>query len=102
MLVNLVGTGVTGKQLETWLDKAHITVNKNSVPNEPLSPFVTSGIRIGTPAVTTRGMKEEQMFEIADMIADVVEKGEDAIEDVKSRVIALCKRFPIYKDVVAM
>ncbi len=102
MLVNLVGTGVTGKQLETWLDKAHITVNKNSVPNEPLSPFVTSGIRIGTPAVTTRGMKEEQMFEIADMIVDVVEKGEDAIEDVKSRVIALCKRFPIYKDVVAM
>lgn len=102
MLVNLVGTGVTGKQLETWLDKAHITVNKNSVPNEPLSPFVTSGVRIGTPAVTTRGMKEEQMFEIADMIADVVEKGEDAIEDVKSRVIALCKRFPIYKDVVAM
>ncbi len=102
MLVNLVGTGVTGKQLETWLDKAHITVNKNSVPNEPLSPFVTSGVRIGTPAVTTRGMKEEQMFEIADMIADVVEKGEDAIEDVKSRVIALCKHFPIYKDVVAM
>ena len=102
MLVNLVGTGVTGKQLETWLDKAHITVNKNSVPNEPLSPFVTSGVRIGTPAVTTRGMKEEQMVEIADMIADVVEKGEDAIKDVKSRVIALCKRFPIYKDVVAM
>lgn len=102
MLVNLVGTGVTGKQLETWLDKAHITLNKNSVPNEPLSPFVTSGVRIGTPAVTTRGMKEEQMIEIADMIADVVENGEDAIESVKSKVISLCDRFPIYKDVVAM
>lgn len=86
MLVNLVGTGVTGKQLETWLDEAHITVNKNSVPNEPLSPFVTSGVRVGTPAVTTRGMKEAQMVQIADMIADIVENGESAIEGVKTRL----------------
>lgn len=102
MLVNLVGTGVTGKQLETWLDEAHITVNKNSVPNEPLSPFVTSGVRIGTPAVTTRGMKEAQMVQIADMIADIVENGESSIENVKNRVIALCDEYPIYKDAVLL
>lgn len=102
MLVNLVGTGVTGKQLETWLDEAHITVNKNSVPNEPLSPFVTSGVRIGTPAVTTRGMKEAQMVQIADMIADIVENGESAIEGVKNEVIALCDEYPIYEDAVLL
>ena len=102
MLVNLVGTGVTGKQLETWLDEAHITVNKNSVPNEPLSPFVTSGVRVGTPAVTTRGMKEAQMVQIADMIVDIVENGESAIEDVKNKVIALCDEYPIYKDAVLL
>lgn len=102
MLVNLVGTGVTGKQLETWLDEAHITVNKNSVPNEPLSPFVTSGVRVGTPAVTTRGMKEAQMVQIADMIADIVENGESSIENVKNRVIALCDEYPIYKDAVLL
>lgn len=102
MLVNLVGTGVTGKQLETWLDEAHITVNKNSVPNEPLSPFVTSGVRVGTPAVTTRGMKEAQMVQIADMIAEIVENGESAIDDVKNKVIALCDEYPIYKDAVLL
>ena len=102
MLVNLVGTGVTGKQLETWLDEAHITVNKNSVPNEPLSPFVTSGVRVGTPAVTTRGMKEAQMVQIADMIADIVENGESAIDGVKNKVIALCDEYPIYKDAVLL
>lgn len=102
MLINLVGTGVTGKQLETWLDEAHITVNKNSVPNEPLSPFVTSGVRVGTPAVTTRGMKETQMVQIADMIADIVENGESAIDCVKNKVIALCDEYPIYKDAVLL
>lgn len=102
MLINLVGTGVTGKQLETWLDEAHITVNKNSVPNEPLSPFVTSGVRVGTPAVTTRGMKEAQMVQIADMIADIVENGESAIDCVKNKVIALCDEYPIYKDAVLL
>lgn len=102
MLINLVGTGVTGKQLETWLDEAHITVNKNSVPNEPLSPFVTSGVRVGTPAVTTRGMKEAQMVQIADMIAEIVENGESAIDDVKNKVIALCDEYPIYKDAVLL
>ena len=102
MLVNLVGSGVNGKQLETWLDEAHITVNKNSVPNEPLSPMITSGIRVGTPAVTTRGMKEDDMIEIADMIADIVQNGEGAIENVKARAIALCDKYPIYKDAVML
>ena len=102
ILVNLVGSGVNGKQLESWLDMAHITVNKNSVPNEPLPPSLTSGIRVGTPAVTTRGMKEDDMIKIADMIADVVEGGESAIESVKARGIALCDEHPIYKDVVTL
>lgn len=102
ILVNLVGSGVNGKQLESWLDIAHITVNKNSVPNEPLPPSLTSGIRVGTPAVTTRGMKEDDMIKIADMIADVVEGGESAIESVKARAIALCDEHPIYKDVVTL
>ena len=102
MLVNLTGSGVNGKQLETWLDEAHITANKNSIPNEPLPPSLTSGIRVGTPAVTTRGMKENDMVRIADMIADVVEGKEEAIEDVRARAIALCDEHPIYKDALYM
>lgn len=102
MLINLVGSGVNGKLLETWLDMAHITANKNSVPNEPLSPSLTSGLRVGTPAVTSRGMKEDDMVKIADMIADIVEGGESAIESVKARAIALCDEHPIYKDAVTL
>lgn len=102
MLVNLTGSRVNGKQLETWLDEAHITANKNSIPNEPLPPSLTSGIRVGTPAVTTRGMKEDDMVRIADMIADVVEGKEEAIEDVRARAIALCDEHPIYKDALYM
>lgn len=102
MLINLVGSGVNGKQLETWLDMAHITANKNSVPNEPLSPSLTSGLRVGTPAVTSRGMKEDDMVKIADMIADIVAGGESAIESVKARAIALCDAHPIYKDAVTL
>lgn len=102
MLINLVGSGVNGKQLETWLDMAHITANKNSVPNEPSSPSLTSGLRVGTPAVTSRGMKEDDMVKIADMIADIVEGGESAIESVKARAIALCDAHPIYKDAVTL
>lgn len=102
MLLNLTGSGVNGKQLESWLDKAHITVNKNSIPNEPLPPSLTSGIRVGTPAVTTRGMKENDMVEIADMIADVIQQGESAIESVSARAIALCDKYPIYKDALCI
>ncbi len=98
MLLNLVGTGVTGKDLEHLLDAARITVNKNAIPNDPEKPFVTSGVRIGTPAVTTRGMKEEDMVLIGNMIADIIEKREDAVESVKEKVIALCKKYPIYEN----
>ena len=98
MLVNLVGTGVTGKELEHLLDEARITVNKNAIPNDPEKPFVTSGVRIGTPAVTTRGMKEAEMRQIGNMIADIIEQKEAAIEKVKANVISLCKKYPIYAN----
>ena len=98
MLLNLVGTGVTGKQLEKWLDEAHITVNKNAVPNDPEKPFVTSGVRIGTPAVTTRGMKEEDMKVIGKCIADIIKNGEEAIPRVTEKVLALCAAHPLYEN----
>ena len=98
MLLNLVGTGVTGKQLETWLDEAHITVNKNAVPNDPEKPFVTSGVRIGTPAVTTRGMVEKDMEVIGNCIADIIRGGESAIPAVTGQVLDLCAAHPLYED----
>ena len=82
MLLDLTGTGVTGKALETLLGQANITVNKNTIPKETLSPFVTSGVRIGTPAVTTRGMKEPEMVKIAQLIARMIREGEAATEEV--------------------
>ena len=97
MLLDLSDLDITGKALEKMLDEAHITVNKNTVPGEKRSPFITSGIRIGTPAVTTRGMKEAEMIEIADMISDIIEKGEAAIEDVSKRALNLTARFPLYE-----
>ncbi|MBQ6716206.1 MAG: serine hydroxymethyltransferase [Clostridia bacterium] len=97
MLLDLSERDVTGKALEKMLDEAHITVNKNTVPGEKRSPFITSGIRIGTPAVTTRGMKEEEMIEIADMISDIIEKGESAIPEVSERALALTAKFPLYE-----
>ncbi len=98
MLLNLVGTGVTGKQLEKWLDEAHITVNKNAVPNDPEKPFVTSGVRIGTPAVTTRGMREEDMKVIGHCIADIIKNGEEAIPRVTEKVLELCAAHPLYEN----
>lgn len=98
MLLNLVSTDVTGKQLEAWLDMAHITVNKNAIPNDPQKPFVTSGVRIGTPAVTSRGMREQDMAVIGDCIADIVFNGEAAIDGVSARVIELCDRYPLYAN----
>lgn len=100
MLLDLTGTGVTGKQLENLLGMANITVNKNTIPKETLSPFVTSGVRIGTPAVTSRGMKEPEMVLIASLIARLIREGETAVEDVKQQVLALCTRFPLYDDCV--
>ena len=96
MLIDLVDTEMTGKELERLLGEANITANKNTVPRETRSPFVTSGLRVGTPAVTTRGMKEPEMVKIADMIADIIEKGEAAVEDVRARALELCKAFPLY------
>ena len=96
MLIDLSDLEITGKQLEAMLVSANITANKNTVPREKRSPFVTSGLRVGTPAVTTRGMAEPEMAEIADMIADVVEQGEAVLPDVRARALKLCERFPLY------
>ena len=98
MLLDLTGTGVTGKALETLLGQANITVNKNTIPKETLSPFITSGVRIGTPAVTTRGMQEAEMVVIAQLITRIIREGEAAIPDVKQSVLELCKRFPLYEN----
>lgn len=97
MLVDLRGTGVTGKALEYMLDEVHITVNKNTVPFETESPFVTSGIRVGTPAVTTRGMKEAECRTIASLIVRVIREGEKCFDEVRKEVAALCARFPVYE-----
>lgn len=98
MLVSLIPKGITGKAADAALNKAHITVNKNAVPNDPQSPFVTSGIRVGTPAPTTRGFKEEQMIEVAHMMCDVMENMEDesVLAAVREKVGNLCARFPVY------
>ena len=98
MLVSLVAKGITGKAADAALGHAHITVNKNSVPNDPQSPFVTSGIRVGTPAVTTRGFAEAECTELAGWMCDVMDNVEDEslIADVAGKVQALCARFPVY------
>lgn len=98
MLLDLRGTGVTGKELEKRLDEVHITANKNAIPNDPESPFITSGLRIGTPAVTTRGFKEEEMKLIAGWILDIIKDFEGNRERITAEVIALCEKFPIYND----
>ena len=96
MLVDLTSTGRTGKEVEALLDAANITVNKNTIPFETRSPFVTSGIRIGTPAVTTRGLKENDMLLIASFISRIAHEGESAVESVKEGVLALCAQHPLY------
>ena len=101
-LVDLIGKEYTGKDADAALGRANITVNKNSVPNDPRSPFVTSGLRIGSPAITSRGFKEAQATELAGWICDVLDGLEngnsDAVEaEVKAKVVALCEQFPVYK-----
>lgn len=96
MLLKLVGTGITGKELEARLDEVHITANKNTIPGEPLSPFVTSGVRLGSPAVTTRGFKEAEMDLIAGWIADIIKDFEGNKERVSREVQELCAKYPIY------
>ncbi|MDE7328147.1 MAG: serine hydroxymethyltransferase [Clostridia bacterium] len=98
MLIDLTSKGMTGKELEALLDKAHITANKNAIPFDTQKPFVTSGVRIGTPAVTSRGMKEEDMLVIAECIADLVDNKEEAVERTSKKVAALCKKYPIYAN----
>ena len=100
MLVDLRSKNITGKEAQFLLDEIGITANRNTIPFEPLSPFVTSGIRLGTPALTTRGLKEEDIREVADIIADVIENREDSavIEEAKAKVQAICKKFPLYEE----
>ena len=98
MLLDLRDTGVTGKELERMLDEVHITANKNTIPFETTSPFITSGLRIGTPAVTSRGFKEEECREVARLVARVIREKEDCFEEVTKQVQDLCARFPVYEN----
>ena len=99
-LVDLIGKDITGKDADAALGRAYITVNKNSVPNDPRSPFVTSGIRIGTPASTTRGFSEIEMRQVADWISDILDHmgDESVVDNVRTQVLDLCLRFPVYAD----
>ncbi len=98
MLVSLIDQGITGKDADAALGSANITVNKNAVPNDPQSPFVTSGLRLGTPAITTRGMGSDETRELTGWIADILDdiNNEETIERVRGQVLDLCKRFPVY------
>jgi glycine hydroxymethyltransferase len=99
-LVSFIHQGLTGKDVDAWLGAANITVNKNAVPNDPQSPFVTSGIRVGTPAITTRGFGLDEAKQLAGWMCDVIDARGDAaaIERVKDQVLALCARFPVYRS----
>jgi len=103
-LMDFIDKGLTGKEVDAALDAVNITVNKNAVPNDPQSPFVTSGIRIGTPAMTTRGFNEEDAKNLANWICDVIDSlkadasNEKVLADVKAKVVAVCKKYPVYKD----
>ena len=98
LLLKLKAAGVTGKEIQDRLDSVHITTNKNTVPFETESPMVTSGLRVGTPAVTTRGMGEEEMREIAELIARAIFDFDASQEEIRQRVARLCERFPLYHD----
>ena len=97
-LVDLINKGMTGKEADAALGAANITVNKNSVPNDPQSPFVTSGLRIGTPAITTRGFNEADAAELAGWICDVLDNlgDQSVVDSVKQKVLEICKRLPVY------
>lgn len=97
MLVDLQNMNITGKELQNRLDEVYITVNKNSVPNDPASPFITSGIRIGTPAVTTRGLKEEDMKIIAKLIKMTVTDFETKADEIRDEVTKICREYPLYE-----
>jgi glycine hydroxymethyltransferase len=99
-LVSFIEQGLTGKDVDAWLGASNITVNKNAVPNDPQSPFVTSGIRVGTPAVTTRGFGTDEARDLATWMCDVIDTrgARETIDEVKSKVLNLCARFPVYAD----
>jgi glycine hydroxymethyltransferase len=97
MLVDLQSFGITGKELEKKLDEVYITVNKNAVPNDPQSPFITSGVRIGTPAVTTRGLVEEDMYKIADFIYMAATDFDNKADEIRAGVNAICEKYPLYE-----
>lgn len=99
MLISLIKQEMTGKEADKWLGDAYITVNKNAVPNDPKSPFVTSGIRIGTPAVTSRGFKEAEVKDLANWLCDVLDSrgDEKVISEVREKVQAICKKMPVYE-----
>ena len=97
MLLDLRGTGVTGKELEHRLDEINITANKNAIPNDPEKPFVTSGVRLGTPAATTRGLKEADFEEIGRLIALCVKDFDGKKDEIKASVAAICEKYPLYK-----
>lgn len=99
MLADTMSLGRTGNEVQELLDRAHITANKNSIPFDTQSVKLTSGMRFGTPAVTTRGMGEDEMREIGRMLVDVINRGEDAVEDVKQQALMLCERFPLYPEI---
>ncbi len=99
MLADTMSLGRTGNEVQELLDRAHITANKNSIPFDTQSVRLTSGMRFGTPAVTTRGMGEDEMREIGRMLIDVINRGEDAVGDVKQQALALCERFPLYPEI---
>ncbi len=98
LLLDLTGIDVTGKELQTRCDSVYITLNKNAIPNDPRSPFVTSGVRIGTPAVTSRGMKEDDMKIIADLIYDTVFNYDTKQDEIREKVVNLCNKYPIYEN----
>ena len=98
MLLDLRNCNITGKELEHRLDEVHITANKNTIPNDPQSPFITSGLRIGTPAVTTRGFGTEEMEKIAELITLTIRDYSDKKEYINACVADMCKKVPIYQD----
>ena len=99
-LIDLINKNITGKDADAALGLAHITVNKNSVPNDPQSPFVTSGLRIGTPAITTRGFKEKEAAQVADWVCDILDdlSNQKTIARVREEVSAMCRQFPVYGE----
>jgi glycine hydroxymethyltransferase len=100
LLLSLVGRDITGKDADAALGRANITVNKNAVPNDPRPPMIASGLRLGTPASTTRGFKEPEIRKVTGWIADILDAGgaDSAIERVRPQVVELCGRFPVYSD----